>query len=192
MKINKILSTLSILSTLFLSTIACNSSSDDSSSTAESSFIYEFDSEDQPVKDFYAYIDADSQVVISAFSGKLPVKGAEDQIEDIYTKRNLVLVLSKFEEGRFDFKDKEAEIRIDTLFYAYDSEPYKTSSLIPETDSLDHINSFVYVKDIKTGFDLISGNFRVFRQQDNGILQLPTLKYKIEGDFQHIPFTQAK
>lgn len=191
MKINKILSILSVLSILFFSITACNSSSDDSSSTAESIFTYEYDSEDQPVKDYYAYVNADSQLIISAFSEKIPVEGAEDQIEDIYTKRNLVMVLSKFEEGRFALQNLEAAIKLDTLFYAYDSEPYKVSSLIPEPDSLDHINSFIYIKDIKGGLDLISGNFRVFRPIGNNPT-FPILKYKIEGDFQHIPFTQAQ
>lgn len=189
MKIHKIISFVSALIILSFSNIACNSSDDDSSSTFESSFSYKHDDEEQPIKDFYAYLDIDSNLILSTFSAKIPVEGIEDQIEDIYTKRNLTIRLSKFEEGRFALDNGEATIQIDTLFYAYDSQPYKISSLIPDVDSLDNINSFVYVKDIKNGLDLVSGNFRVHRITLDNML-VPSLVYKVEGDFQFVPFTK--
>lgn len=190
MKITKITSLISALFILFFTNVACNSSDDDSGLTYESLFNYEHDGITQPIKDFYAFVDQDSQLIISTFSAKIPVEGIEDQIEDIYTKRNLTLTLSKFEEGRFAFDNNEVSMRIDTLFYAYDSQPYKTSSLSPKIDSLDNVNSFVYIKDIKGGLDLVSGNFRLHRIYLEGIIApVELLKYKVEGDFQHIPFT---
>lgn len=188
MKINKIISYVSAFFILTLSQVACNTD-DDSGATYESSFTYEHNSESQPVKDYYAFLSEDSNLIISAFSAKIPMEGLEDQIEDIYTKRNLTLILSKFEEGRFAFADLEVIMKIDTLFYAYDSQPYKISTLIPEMDSLDNVNSFVYLKDIKNELDLVSGNFRVHRMSVD-TNDLPILQYKVEGDFQHVPFTK--
>lgn len=190
MKIHKIISIISALFILSFTNIAC-SSSDDDTSTVESSLTYQQNEIDQPVKDFYAFLNQDSQLVISAFSAKLPMEGIEDQIEDIYTKQNLILTLSKFEEGRFDFATMEAMLRIDTLFYSYSNQPYKISSLVPLVDSLDLINSFIYIKDIKDDLDLVSGNFRLHELFMNDTLTFPMLqlKYKVEGEFQHVPFT---
>lgn len=191
MKINKIISIVSALFILSFANIACTSSDDDSGSTIEPSFTYEHNEIAQPVKDYYAFVDQDSQLVISAFSAKIPVEGIEDQIEDIYTKRNLTMTLTKFEEGRFAFDLNEVSMRIDTLFYAYDSQPYKVSSVIPKIDSLDNINSFVYIKDIRSGHDVISGNFRLHQIfMDNSFTPpLELVKYKVEGEFQNVPFT---
>lgn len=191
MKINNIISYISVLFILSFSNVACNSSDDDSGTTFDSSFRYEHDGEEQPLKDFYAYLNVDSQLIISAFSPKIPVEGIEDQVEDIYIKKNLVIALAKFEEGRYSFEDLEAVMAIDSLFYAYNSEPYKTSTLFPEKDSLDNVNSFVYIKDINLKHDVISGNFRLHRMTVD-TNDLPVILYEIEGDFQHIPYTEYK
>ncbi len=188
MKIHKFISFVSVLLILSFINTSCNSD-DDSGTTFESTFSYKHNGIEQPIKDFYAFLDADSNLILSTFSEKLPVEGIEDQIENIFDKRNLTIKLSKFEEGRFALDNGEATLKVDSLFYSYDSQPYKISTLIPDVDSLDAINSFVYVKEIKNGLDLVTGNFRLHRTTLDPMLQ-PVILYTIEGEFQFVPFTK--
>lgn len=173
------------------SVILLSCQNDDNGGNVYSNLQYNIDNIVQPVNDFHGFLDSDSSFIISAFSAKIPVVGLEDEIEEIYSKQNLKIKLEKLNEGNFSFSNQEVTLQIDTLYYSYSSTPYRIGTLIPEFDSVEAATSLLYVKQIISGENYITGNFDVTRLVNVALPGVDSnIAYQIEGDFINLPFTE--
>jgi len=167
---------------------SCKSNSDDETNVIPSHFEVTNNGIKDPIRDYYAYVSKDSNVTISAFTDKLPIEGKEDEIENYYTKQTLKLELNEFREGQFKLDGIEARLQVDTSLFIYSPIPTKISSFITNKDSLNTAKSFVYIKKIRSGYDLISGDFNLVRITSSAPGDT-AVKFTIKGDFLNLPYT---
>lgn len=166
-------------------------SDDDSANEYHSSFKISNMDVEYPIFDYYAFLDEDSTLTLSTFSTKIAIEGFEDEIEDVYKKYNIAIKLNNFNEGEYDLIKAEANVVVDTLFYSYSSIPYRQGLLTLDIDRLEENNSFIYLKQIIHGRDLVSGNFNIRQFIDDTMPDVDSnIQFHLEGSFLNVPFTK--
>ena len=176
----------SILFTIF-STISCQND-DDSDSGLEIEVIYKVDSLYQDLINEKAYFTSDSNLVISFFSPKIPFEGMEDEVEDVFMKRNTTITLNKNLEGTYYFDDLQVLFQVDTMFYSYSDEPYRVGFFMPDISDVEDEISFVYLKKVDEGRSFVTGNLEL-NILNPGLMPDEEYDVRYSIKFTHVPYS---
>ncbi|MGB0883588.1 MAG: hypothetical protein ACPG4W_00625 [Flavobacteriales bacterium] len=183
---NSYLLSFSMLFALF-STISCRNN-DDSDSGLEVEVVYKVDSLYENLINEKAYFTPDSNLVISFFSPKLPFEGMEDELEDVFMRRNTTITLNKNLEGAYYFNDFQTFFQVDTFFYSYSDTPYKIGSFTPDITEVEQETSYVYLKIVDEGRSFVTGNLEL-NMLNPGINPLDVYSVRYAIKFSHIPYS---
>lgn len=159
--------------------ISCDS--DDDAIDRTPSFDVTWDGESLELENFGAIVEPNGTVKISGFSYKEPANENES-VDHHYKTRNILITNSELLKGEYSFADLEATLAITDKYYLSD-ELYKTEAYMPPVDSISEEGSYLYIEEVVTGRNYMSGFFEMEVQVTDSSFVV------IEGKFENLHYS---
>ncbi|MCT4665676.1 MAG: hypothetical protein N4A45_10630 [Flavobacteriales bacterium] len=148
------------------------------------------------IASYDAFVTKNDQVIITAYSPKLSEGENTDLDKTSYFKTNFIFALTSTETGEHRMTLHptknvfDAQFFIDSLYYTGDNQLYKNTRFTPELDSLDALNSFVFIDEFDNEQETLSGILKVRGVRVvSGVI---STQFIYEGEFKDIPFSRQE